>query len=184
MVVGIGSRPATDWLDGGGVEVDERRGVRPRRMTSAPHVWALGDVASWQDATGHQSRVEHWSNVAGAGASSGAVTARPRAAVESGCGARISASDHTTSRSNAWVSPKPDDVVHLVDDDGRKFLAYYERDGVVAGVVGGGMTGAVMKTRGETPPESTVPRRPESPRGRQPGRPPRSSRTAYRRQGR
>jgi 3-phenylpropionate/trans-cinnamate dioxygenase ferredoxin reductase subunit len=39
--------------------------------------------------------------------------------------------------------------VHLVSDDGRRFLAYYERDGVVAGVVGGGMAGAVMKTRGK-----------------------------------
>jgi hypothetical protein len=37
--------------------------------------------------------------------------------------------------------------VHLVEDDGRKFLAYYERDGVVAGVVGGGMPGKVMKAR-------------------------------------
>jgi 3-phenylpropionate/trans-cinnamate dioxygenase ferredoxin reductase component len=39
--------------------------------------------------------------------------------------------------------------VHLVLDDGRKFLAYYERDGVVAGVVGGGMPGKVMKARGK-----------------------------------
>jgi hypothetical protein len=37
--------------------------------------------------------------------------------------------------------------VHVVTDDGRKFPAYYERDGVVTGVVGGGMPGKVMKTR-------------------------------------
>jgi hypothetical protein len=37
--------------------------------------------------------------------------------------------------------------VHIVEDDGRKFLAFYERDGVVAGVVGGGMPGKVMKSR-------------------------------------
>jgi 3-phenylpropionate/trans-cinnamate dioxygenase ferredoxin reductase component len=43
--------------------------------------------------------------------------------------------------------PEADDIVHLVSDDGRKFLAYYERDGVVAGVVGGGMPGQVMKSR-------------------------------------
>jgi len=34
-----------------------------------------------------------------------------------------------------------------VEDDGRKFLAYYERDGVVVAVVGGGMPGKVMKAR-------------------------------------
>ena len=38
-------------------------------------------------------------------------------------------------------------LVHVVEDDGRKFLAYYERDGVIAGVVGGGMPGKVMKAR-------------------------------------
>lgn len=43
--------------------------------------------------------------------------------------------------------PEANDVVHIVEDDGRKFLAYYERDGVVVGVVGGGMPGKVMKTR-------------------------------------
>jgi 3-phenylpropionate/trans-cinnamate dioxygenase ferredoxin reductase subunit len=39
------------------------------------------------------------------------------------------------------------DVVHVVKDDGRKFLAYYERDGILSGVVGAGMAGAVMKMR-------------------------------------
>lgn len=29
------------------------------------------------------------------------------------------------------------------------FLAYYERDGVLVGVVGGGMAGKVMKVRGK-----------------------------------
>jgi 3-phenylpropionate/trans-cinnamate dioxygenase ferredoxin reductase subunit len=43
--------------------------------------------------------------------------------------------------------PEADDIVHVVEDDGRKFLAYYERDGVVVGVVGGGMPGKVMKAR-------------------------------------
>ena len=43
--------------------------------------------------------------------------------------------------------PEAEDIVHIVSDDGRKFLAYYERDGVVAGVVGGGMPGKVMKAR-------------------------------------
>ena len=28
--------------------------------------------------------------------------------------------------------PEATDIVHLVEDDGRKFLAYYERDGVLS----------------------------------------------------
>ena len=148
VVVGIGSRPATDWLEGSGVEVDN--GVVCDRVgrTGAPHVWALGDVASWQNATGHQARVEHWSNVA----------EQARVLVPSLLGQELPSnlvvvpyfwSDQYDIKIQCLGEPEADDVVHLVEDDGRKFLAYYERDGVVAGVVGGGMPGAVMKTRGK-----------------------------------
>ncbi|HUL98244.1 MAG TPA: FAD-dependent oxidoreductase [Mycobacterium sp.] len=146
VVVGIGSRPATDWLEGSGVEVDNGVVCDHVGKTSAPHVWALGDVASWQDATGHQARVEHWSNVA----------EQARVLVPSLLGQELPAnlvvvsyfwSDQYDVKIQCLGEPEADDVVHLVSDDGRKFLAYYERDGVVAGVVGGGMPGAVMKTR-------------------------------------
>ncbi len=43
--------------------------------------------------------------------------------------------------------PRADDTVHVVDDDGKKFVAYYSRDGILTGVVGAGKVGAVMKTR-------------------------------------
>ena len=148
VVVGIGSRPATDWLEGSGLQVDN--GVVCDRVgkASAPHVWSLGDVASWQDATGHQSRVEHWSNVA----------EQARVLVPALLGHEVSSdlvvvpyfwSDQYDVKIQCLGEPQADDVVHLVKDDGRNFLAYYERDGVVAGVVGGGMPGAVMKTRGK-----------------------------------
>ena len=148
VVVGIGSRPATDWLEGSGVEVDN--GVVCDRVgrTNAPHVWALGDVASWQNARGHQARVEHWSNVA----------EQARVLVPSLLGQELPSnlvvvpyfwSDQYDIKIQCLGEPEADDVVHLVEDDGRKFLAYYERDGVVAGVVGGGMPGPVMKSRGK-----------------------------------
>ena len=64
VVIGIGSRPATDWLAGSGIALaDSDRGVLCDEVgrTSVRHVWALGDLASWRDATGHQARVEHLS---------------------------------------------------------------------------------------------------------------------------
>src|SRR5262245_43106184 len=64
VVVGIGSRPATGWLDGSGIEVDNGVVCDDHGRASAPHVWAIGDVASWRHTLGHQVRVEHWSNVA------------------------------------------------------------------------------------------------------------------------
>jgi 3-phenylpropionate/trans-cinnamate dioxygenase ferredoxin reductase subunit len=145
VVVGIGSRPATEWLDGSGVEVDNGVICDEAGRTSAPKVWALGDVASWRDPTGHQARVEHWSNVSD----------QARVVVPAMLGQDVPSavvvpyfwSDQYDIKIQCLGEPQATDIVHLVQDDGRKFLAYYERDGVVVGVVGGGMPGKVMKVR-------------------------------------
>jgi 3-phenylpropionate/trans-cinnamate dioxygenase ferredoxin reductase component len=145
VVVGIGSRPATDWLDGSGVEVDNGVICDAAGRTSAPNVWALGDVASWRDATGHQVRVEHWSNVAEQARV--VVPAMLGQDAPAGIAVPYFWSDQYDVKIQCLGEPIATDIVHLVEDDGRKFLAYYERDGVVAGVVGAGMPGKVMKTR-------------------------------------
>jgi 3-phenylpropionate/trans-cinnamate dioxygenase ferredoxin reductase subunit len=145
VVVGIGSRPATEWLQGSGVQVDNGVICDEAGRTSAPNVWALGDVASWRDATGHQGRVEHWSNVAD----------QARVVVPAMLGQDVPAvvvvpyfwSDQYDIKIQCLGEPEADDIVHVVEDDGRKFLAYYERDGALVGVVGGGMPGKVMKVR-------------------------------------
>jgi NADPH-dependent 2,4-dienoyl-CoA reductase/sulfur reductase-like enzyme len=147
VVVGVGSRPSTDWLDGSGVEVDNGVICDVAGRTSAPNVWAIGDVASWRDAQGHQVRVEHWSNVA----------EQARVIVPAMLGIEATSavvvpyfwSDQYDVKIQCLGEPEADDIVHVVADDGRKFLAYYERDGAVVGVVGGGMPGKVMKARGK-----------------------------------
>lgn len=147
VVVGIGSRPSTDWLQGSGVQVDNGVVCDDAGRTSAPHVWAIGDVASWQHVLGHQVRVEHWSNVA----------EQARVLVPAMFGSEVVAavsvpyfwSDQYDVKIQCLGEPEAEDIVHVVADDGRKFLAYYERDGVVVGVVGGGMPGKVMKARGK-----------------------------------
>ncbi len=145
VVVGIGSRPATDWLVGSGVALDNGVICDEVGRTSEAHVWALGDVASWRDARGHQIRVEHWSNVAD----------QARVMVPSMLGQEPPEvvavpyfwSDQYDVKIQCLGEPSPDDIVHVTEDDGRKFLAYYERDGVLVAVVGGGMPGKVMKAR-------------------------------------
>ncbi|CQD11073.1 ferredoxin reductase [Mycobacterium europaeum] len=148
VVIGIGSHPATGWLEGSGVDVDNGVLCDQAGRTSVPNVWALGDVASWRDATGHQARVEHWSNVAD----------QTRVVVPAMLGQDVSSaavvvpyfwSDQYDVKIQCLGEPEATDTVHLVEDDGRKFLAYYERDGVLVGVVGGGMPGKVMKVRGK-----------------------------------
>jgi 3-phenylpropionate/trans-cinnamate dioxygenase ferredoxin reductase subunit len=145
VVVGIGSHPATGWLEGTGIEVDNGVVCDAAGRASAPHVWAIGDVASWRHTLGHQVRVEHWSNVAD----------QARVLVPAMMGqdapAAVSVpyfwSDQYDVKIQCLGEPEATDTVHIVEDDGRKFLAFYERDGVVAGVVGGGMPGKVMKSR-------------------------------------
>ncbi|WP_156689814.1 NAD(P)/FAD-dependent oxidoreductase [Mycobacterium sp. Marseille-P9652] len=145
VVIGIGSHPATGWLEGSGIKVDNGVVCDEAGRTSAPNVWALGDVASWRDATGHQARVEHWSNVA----------EQARVVVPAMLGQEVPSavvvpyfwSDQYDVKIQCLGEPEASDIVHVVEDDGRKFLAYYERDGALVGVVGGGMPGKVMKTR-------------------------------------
>lgn len=145
VVVGIGSHPATDWLEGSGITVDNGVVCDEAGRASAPHVWALGDVASWRDATGHQVRVEHWSNVAD----------QTRVVVPAMLGREVPStvvvpyfwSDQYDVKIQCLGEPEATDTVHIVEDDGRKFLAYYERDGALVGVVGGGLPGKVMKVR-------------------------------------
>lgn len=145
VVVGIGSHPAVEWLDGSGVTLENGVVCDEVGRTSVADVWAIGDVASWRTAVGDQVRVEHWSNVAD----------QARALVPALLGQEASPvssvpyfwSDQYDVKIQCLGEPEAEDTVHVVEDDGRKFLAFYERGGVVVGVVGGGMPGKVMKVR-------------------------------------
>ncbi|HEX5567053.1 MAG TPA: NAD(P)/FAD-dependent oxidoreductase, partial [Streptomyces sp.] len=65
VVVGIGARPATDWLAGSGVALAEDRSVLAdeRLRTTAPDVYAVGDCASFPSPRyGRRLLVHHWDN--------------------------------------------------------------------------------------------------------------------------
>ncbi|MET9800829.1 FAD-dependent oxidoreductase [Streptomyces sp. NPDC006368] len=65
VVVGIGARPATDWLAGSGVTLDEAGAIvaDDHLRTSVPDVYAVGDCASFPSARyGERLLVHHWDN--------------------------------------------------------------------------------------------------------------------------
>ena len=65
VLVGIGSQPATGWLTDSGVELDETGAVRADEWlrASVPHVYAVGDCASFPSARyGGRLLVHHWDN--------------------------------------------------------------------------------------------------------------------------
>jgi 3-phenylpropionate/trans-cinnamate dioxygenase ferredoxin reductase subunit len=150
VVVGVGSNPVTDWLAESGIALADRSvggGVLADEQgrTSTPHVWALGDVAAWQHQTGKQKRVEHWTS---AGEQARVVVAAILGA-ETAPSAQVPYfwSDQYNIKIQALGTPAADDDVHIVEDDGRKFLAYYSREGALTAVVGAGLPGKVMKMR-------------------------------------
>ncbi|OCH82405.1 NAD(P)/FAD-dependent oxidoreductase [Gordonia sp. UCD-TK1] len=149
VVVGIGSTPVTGYLDGSGIELAAREvggGIAcdATGHTSAENVYALGDVANWLDEDGRPKRVEHWNHTV----EQASVVAHQ---ITGGDAVTASVayfwSDQFDVKIQVLGSPRADDEVHVVDDDGKKFVAYYSRDGVLTGVVGAGKVGAVMKTR-------------------------------------
>ncbi|MFE3324165.1 NAD(P)/FAD-dependent oxidoreductase [Streptomyces sp. NPDC059176] len=65
VVVGIGARPATRWLDGSGIVLGEDGSITADAglRTSLPDVFAVGDCASFPSARyGERLLVHHWDN--------------------------------------------------------------------------------------------------------------------------
>ncbi|MFJ4652881.1 NAD(P)/FAD-dependent oxidoreductase [Nocardia sp. NPDC088792] len=152
VVIGVGSVPVTDWLadsgiplaapaDGGGVLTDDTG------RTSVDGVWAVGDVAAWPHHSGRNKRVEHWTNAG----EQARLLAAALLGVEAPAGVQVPYvwSDQYELKIQVLGTPGSADEVRIIDDQGRKFLAHYFRDGVLVAVVGAGMTGKVMKMRGQ-----------------------------------
>ncbi|MBZ0292353.1 MAG: FAD-dependent oxidoreductase, partial [Anaerolineae bacterium] len=63
VVVGIGVSPSTGFLKASGLSIDGRDSsvrVNALLQTSAPDVYAAGDIARWDNGTPEGQRIEHW----------------------------------------------------------------------------------------------------------------------------
>lgn len=147
VVSGIGSRPEVGWLADTPVEVGNGVLCDAYGRTSVPGVWAVGDVAAWfRPALDKHVRVEHWTN---AGEQALVVandilgTGRP----DQPPVVPYFWSDQFGLKIQALGDIDPADEVRILDDDGRRFLAAYVHDGHVAGAVGCGRAGKIMKLR-------------------------------------
>ncbi|MHC1562818.1 NAD(P)/FAD-dependent oxidoreductase [Actinomycetospora sp. C-140] len=71
LVVGIGARPATDWLEGSGLTLDDGV-VADETLAAADGVYVAGDVARWPNGlfsgvVDGPMRLEHWTSAADQG---------------------------------------------------------------------------------------------------------------------
>ncbi len=63
VVVGVGVRPATDFLKNSGIALNEKDGaveVSPLLQSSDPDIYAAGDIARYPTPDGGWQRIEHW----------------------------------------------------------------------------------------------------------------------------
>ena len=151
VVVGIGVIPNVEWLEGSGVETDRGAVVCDRYLrTSLPDVYAVGDLASWDNPRfGRRMRVEHWTNtveqaVAAARNITAAAEGRDPSPYE---GAPYFWSDQYGHRLQL-VGLASDDAVFVDDPPGEPALLALYRDGDrLAGAFAIDRVSALMKLR-------------------------------------
>jgi NADPH-dependent 2,4-dienoyl-CoA reductase/sulfur reductase-like enzyme len=138
VVVALGAVPATEWLDGSGVRLDNGV-VCDARCRAAEGVYAVGDVARWHhDRLGLPIRLENRTNAteqAGAVADNILGAQRPYTPVPYFWTDQFDAKLHIHGVLTA------DAEVEVVEGDvaDRRFVALYHRDGEAVGVLGWNM---------------------------------------------
>jgi 3-phenylpropionate/trans-cinnamate dioxygenase ferredoxin reductase subunit len=131
VVAGIGVVPRTGLAAGAGLEISNGIAVNAGLQTSAPGIFAAGDVANaWHPSYQQQVRVEHWANALHQGP----------AAARAMLGQQVSydrvpyffSDQYDVGMEYSGYAPQWDGVVFRGDRAGGEFIAFWLRDGRVA----------------------------------------------------
>ena len=154
VLVGIGVAPATQWLDGSGLTVNDGV-VCDAHLQAAPGVFAAGDVARWVNGLYSDleptMRVEHWTTAAeqGAHAARNALAHINNTPLAPYSAVPFFWSDQFTSRIQFLGRSTDAEEIRVVAGsvDEGKFAAAYMRAGRLVGVLGVSMPKVVMPSR-------------------------------------
>jgi NADPH-dependent 2,4-dienoyl-CoA reductase/sulfur reductase-like enzyme len=151
VVVGIGVAPATDWLEGSGLTLDN--GIVCDETCAAvgvEGVVAAGDVARWPNRRfGEVMRIEHWTNAAEQAEAAAATLLAPPGEAEPFAPIPYFWSDQYDVKFMSVGMIGPDDDVEIVDGsvEERKFVATYTRAGKLIGAFACNHPRALMQWR-------------------------------------
>jgi 3-phenylpropionate/trans-cinnamate dioxygenase ferredoxin reductase component len=138
VVIGIGVVPATEWLEGSGLEVSNGV-VADATLHAADDVVVAGDMARWFDeGLGAHVRIEHWTNAAEQGVAAARSLLAGRADAEAYVPVPYFWSDQYDVKIQVIGHPGPDDDVVVVEGsvhEGR-FVALYGRGGRLSAALG------------------------------------------------
>jgi NADPH-dependent 2,4-dienoyl-CoA reductase/sulfur reductase-like enzyme len=137
-VVGVGVVPNVDFLEASGLGLDNGVVVNERFETTAPGVYAAGDVANFYDPLyARQRRIEHWSNANYQGTEVGRVLAG-----EGGGYDTVSSFFSEVFGTTIKVFGDTSQAVQLAAEGSMEsdFLASYGEDGRLVGAIGVGQS--------------------------------------------
>lgn len=148
VIVGIGGAPATDWLTGSGLDLDNGVVCDEMLATGAPGVYAAGDVARWTNPVfAQQMRLEHWTTSAEQGAAAARNALAPDAAKPFAT-VPYFWSDWYKHRLQFVGLPTADEVrVVRGNPDSETFLALYRRGTRITGALGLDQRKLVLRLR-------------------------------------
>jgi 3-phenylpropionate/trans-cinnamate dioxygenase ferredoxin reductase component len=130
VVVGVGAAPRVELARDAGLEIDNGILVDEKLQSSAPHVFAAGDVAhATHPFYGERIRVEHWSNALNQGpAAAHAMLGEP---VSYDRIPYFFSDQYDVGMEYSGHAPKWDEVVFRGDPAQGEFIAFWLRDGCV-----------------------------------------------------
>jgi 3-phenylpropionate/trans-cinnamate dioxygenase ferredoxin reductase component len=130
VVVGIGVVPRTELATAAGLKVDNGIKVDEKLRASVGGVFAAGDVANaWHPHYERHLRVEHWANAQNQGSAAGA-----NAVSDGEAYTRLPyffSDQYDLGLEYVGYASAEDEVTIRGDFEGREFIAFYHRGGVV-----------------------------------------------------
>ncbi|HXH79762.1 NAD(P)/FAD-dependent oxidoreductase [Nocardioides sp.] len=147
VVVGIGAAPATGWLEDSGLDLDDGIVCDETLRTSAPNVYAAGDVARWHNPLfERRMRLEHWTSAAEQGAFAARNALEPDSAKPFET-VPYFWSDWYSQRLQMVGIGDADEVRLLGDPDADSWIALYRLDDRLVGALSLNRPGRIMKYR-------------------------------------